>query len=251
MWSLLISLSLIQGATPPLPASRLTLELQEGTKTSRYRLDLAPGKIRVDPEGEKVHLILETTEPSLSVVFREERFYCKLTPPAVRRMVAAGLLRPSWLPWVYRVSPDLVEDISLERSGKTALVVHSKKYGRQVARYEWQPSAEPDPFFQWRESYLSFWGEDDETMDQAQRKRLELYAEVGGPPLLIEERFAFLSRPRTLRVLAREPAPADAFLFRPPADFPEKSEAALRWEAASRRFIDWLMPRERREPKRP
>lgn len=244
MWAWVLSLALIEGES-----TRLTLELQEGPKNSRYLVDVAPGAIRVEPDGENVHLILETAVPTLTVVFREERFYCRLTPPAARRLVSAGPLRPSWLPWVYRVSPDLVEDLSLERQEKTALEVFSNKYGRRLARYEWRPRTKPELFFQWRDSYLAFWGEDEEKVDRAQRKRLALYAEVGGLPLLLEERFGFLSRARTLRLMASEPSPADAFLFRPPADFPEKSEAALRWEAASRRFLDWLRPRDSRERK--
>ncbi len=248
-WVLL--LALIQGAEAiTAGATRLTLELEEGPARSQYLVDIAPGSIRVEPQGEDVYLILQTAGPTLTVVFREERYYCQLTPPAVRRLVAAGLLRPSWLPWVYRVSPDLVEDLSLERKSKTAIEVFSRKYGRVLASYQWRSGTTADLFFQWRDSYLGFWGEEEEKVDGAQRKRLALYSDIRGLPLVLEERFGFLSRPLTLRVVTIAPAPTDPFRFRPPADFPEKSEVELRWEDARRRLLDWLRPRDRRDPTR-
>ncbi|MCI0409213.1 MAG: hypothetical protein L0191_11750, partial [Acidobacteria bacterium] len=152
--------------------TRLTLKLEEGPARSQYLVDITPGAIRIEPQGENVYLILQTTGPTLTVVFREERYYCKLTPPAVRRLAAAGLVRPSWLPWVYRVSPDLVEEISIERKSKTAIEVFSIKYARVLASYEWRSGTTPDLFFQWRDSYLGFWGEEEEKADGAQRKRL-------------------------------------------------------------------------------
>ena len=158
-----------------------------------------------------------------------------------------GTIDASWFPWVWSVSPDLVENLQLKKSGsfrlpdgRTGLTfsVTCPRYDRVVAEYWLDPEAPGDLFFQWRTVYSDFWSGGDVEEDRAQEKRLHIYSLLSGLPVKMEERLVFLSRPRTLRLEDQGPIPTDAFSI--PEDFVEKTESQLLWEDLIRRLESWL-----------
>ena len=229
------SLLVLAGASAHL---RLELTLEEGTARKAFLLDLKPGAIRIEPEGEPLFLLFETEGPRFTLVHRQARYFVRLSPRAFRRLAARGIVRPVWIPWVYRTSPDLVDETVSRTTGLDEVEVVSKKYDRVVARYRVTRRIPQELFFQWRESYLEFYGEDDTAVDEASRKRLAVYGTLSGAPLLMEERFAALSRPRTLRVVAERPAPEGAFAWGD--EIVEKSDTELERDTLLRRIEDFL-----------
>ena len=83
-------------------------------------------------------------------------------------------------------------------------------------------------------------GEGDVEADQAQQTRLELYTDMPGFPVKVEERFVLLTRPRTLTLENLGPVPEDAFDV--PANFVEKTEKELLWQDLLRRLERWIRP---------
>ena len=86
-----------------------------------------------------------------------------------------------------------------------------------------------------RRSYEEFWGEPTPEAEAAQKKRLELYASLPRLPLVSEERFVFLSRPRIIRIEERQKIPEGAFTI--PEDYEEKSVADLLRETLTERLL--------------
>ncbi len=232
---------------------RTRLVVEEGDKEVRYLVDFRPGEIRVEPDEAGVHLFIDVRDvsaPRITWVNPDKQFYCRLGPEEYRRLVSAGIVDPSWFPWVSRVSADLLEEVSLEAKGRSRVpgdppgrqglryVVHSKPYDRLVAEYWLDRNVSPELFFQWKDIYLQFWGEEEPDVEPAQAKRLELYGLLPGLPLVSKERFAFLSRPRIMRLESREKIPEGAFTI--PEEYREKNVNDLYWESFTDRLLRWL-----------
>ena len=226
------------------------LALEDGDLRAGFRLDLKPGVLRIEPEQADVYLLLDVTSKTMTLVNKEQRFYCRLQPEPFQRLMRDGTVLPSWFPWVYRASSDLVENLVLEKNEGVRLPgggrgvrieAYSNTYDRVVAEYWLDPGLSSELFFQWTEIYLDFWGEDEDEADRAQKTRLELYKDMPGFPLRIEERFVLLTRPRTLELKGLGPVPEDAFEV--PADFTEKTGNELLWENLVRRLERWFQPK--------
>jgi hypothetical protein len=226
---------------------RATLVVEEGDEESRYGVDFKMGAIRVTPEEEGVYFIVDTESRLVTLVRTDERIYCRFDPQGLRRFSKSGAVNPRWFPWLYRVGPDIVEDLALRELGEFRLPdgrqgrhwsAYSRTYDRVVAEYWLDPQSSGDLFFQWSTIYLDFWGEGDENADRAQQARLDIYKRLEGLPVKMEERLHLLTRARTLRIENRQPLPADAFDV--PMDYEEKTPAALFWEDIVRR---WFRPK--------
>jgi hypothetical protein len=225
------------------------LLLEDGEERASYLLDSREGSLRIEPVDAEVFLILDVTSRTITFVDKDRGFFCRLQAESFQRLVRNGAIRLSWFPWVYPVSSDLVENLVLEKDESARLpdgrrgvrvVAHSKTYDRVVAEYWLDPELPPDLFFQWRTIYLDFWGEGDVEADQAQQTRLELYKDMPGFPVKVEERFVLLTRPRTLTLENLGPVPEDAFDV--PANFVEKTEKELLWQDLLRRLERWIRP---------
>jgi hypothetical protein len=239
MLFLLLQLATIP--TPPHPsetAQRLHLELQEGEVESRWVLDLGEGAIRLAPESDNVVILLHRSPPAITLLQADERYATRLEPRALRPLVQAGIVKTAWFPWVYRVSPDLLERLSVRRVGGNRVQVVSEVYGRAVAEYQWEPGVAARDFFVWKETYLLFWSEGERSVDDAQRRRLALYDHVEGLPLVMEERFDLLTRPRRLRVVKRETVMNPSFDV--PSDFVRRTDRELLWADFKRRIMEWF-----------
>ena len=92
------------------------LVLEEGDRQAVYRLDLKEGGLRVEPEEADVYLLVDLESKTVTLVHCKERFYCRVQSEGLRRLMKNGTIDPSWFPWVYRVSSDLVEDLVLRES---------------------------------------------------------------------------------------------------------------------------------------
>ncbi len=211
---------------------RATLLVEEGGTKASYVVDFKPGMIRIEPPDTEVYLILDVSTPTLTLVHPKDKYFVRIDSGILPQVVDAELVARNWFPWVSSVSPDLIEGVSLEERGHARLpdgrqglhyVGDSPEYDRPVAEYRLDPRASPTLFFQWTEVYQEFWGEPEP--EAAQEKRLELYASLPRLPLVSEERFVFLSRPRILRIEERRKTPEDAFNI--PEDYEEKSAADL------------------------
>ncbi len=228
------------------------LVFEDGEKRASYRLDLKPGVLRIEPDQAEIYLLLDVDSRTVTLVSKGERFYSRLQAEQFQQLMRVGTVLSSWFPWVYRVSSDLVENLELEEDERARLPdgtpgvrigVYSTTYDRVVAEYWLDPSLPPSLFFQWRTIYLDFWGEGDAEVDQAQKTRLELYEDMPGFPVRIEERFALLTRPRTLELESSGPVPEDAFEL--PVGFVEKTGSELFWEGLLKRLERWLQPKSR------
>jgi hypothetical protein len=226
------------------------LVFQEGEERASYRLDLKPGLLRIEPEEADVYLLLDVDSRTMTLVDEGERFYSRLRGEDFQRLLKSGEVSLSWFPWVYRASSDLLENLEIETKEGARLPdgtsgvhieVFSTTYERVVAEYWLDPSSSPALFFQWRTVYLEFWGEGDAEADQAQKDRLELYENMPGFPVRMEERFALLTRPRALELENLGPIPEDAFEV--PADFVEKAGNELLWESLLKRLERWFRPK--------
>ncbi len=225
------------------------LVLEDGEERAIYRLDSKQGLLRIEPEDAEVYLLLDVTSKTVTVVDRDRGFFCRLQAKPFQRLMKIGTIRRCWFPWVYPVSSDLVENLVIEKDENARLpdgrrgvriMAHSETYDRVLAEYWLDPNLSPDLFFQWRTIYLDFWGEGDVEADQAQQTRLDLYEDMPGFPVKVEERFVLLTRPRTLELESLGPLPEDAFDV--PADFAEKTEKELMWESLLRRLESWFKP---------
>jgi hypothetical protein len=223
---------------------RARLVVEEGGAEASYQVDFKPGAIRIEPPEAEVYLLLDIAAPTVTLVDPGGSCFCRMEPLGLRRLVEVGLVKLSWFPWVTPVSPDLIEGVSLEPRGRSSLpdgrrALHyvgvSPVYDQAVAEYWLDPRASPELFFQWRDVYSELWGDPTAEAEAAQQKRLDLYASLPKLPVISEERFVFLSRPRTLRLEKREPIPEDAFTI--PDDYEEKTEADLYRESLTERLL--------------
>ncbi len=244
MNGLALWLALAIGALPPGQGLRARVVVEAGGSESLYLVDFKPGALRVEPEATSVVFLVDFDSSTVTLLETEARIWCRLEPGGLRRL--AGMVPPAWFPWAYEVSADLVEDLTLETEGGVQLPsgreglkvsVHSRRYDRTVAQYWIDPNLEGE-FFQWREHYLRFWGTDDASAEAAQKARLAIYEELPGVPVKMEERFEYLSRPRTVRIDHIQDSPTDAFAL--PENFRELSESELYWDSILRRLREWL-----------
>ena len=226
---------------------RAQLLVEEGGTKASYVVDFEPGMIRIEPRDTDVYLILDVSAPNLTLVNPEQKYFVCIDSVTLPLLVEAELVRRNWFPWVSSVSPDLIEGVSLEERGSAALpdgkrglyyVGDSPEYDRPVAEYRLDPKASPELFFQWTEVYEDFWGEPAPEAEAAQKKRLALYGSLPRLPLVSEERFVFLSRPRIIRIEERQKIPEDAFTI--PEDYEEKSAADLLRETLTEPFAPAL-----------
>jgi hypothetical protein len=225
--------------------ARVVVEEAGHQTTSLVRF--GPGKIQVQPSDADVYFVLDTSDASVTLVDPEQKRYYRLDPPEYQRLIASGIIDPSWFFWVNPISPDLIEGATLAKPGKTTLpdgrpgllyTVQSSTYHREVARYEVDPHAPADLFFQWRDVYPKLWGEGTPAQTAAQDERFELYAELAGVPVVSEERFVFLSRVRTVRLEKRQSLEEDAFQI--PEEYQEGDAAKLYWESIGERLLRQL-----------
>ncbi len=223
---------------------RARLLVEEGGAKASYVVDFKPGMIRIEPPDTDVYLILDISASRLTLVNPEHKYSVRIDSKTLPLVVEAELVGPNWFPWVSMVSPDLIEGVSLEGRGRAPLpdgrrglhyVGDSPEYDRPVAEYRLDPKASPDLFFQWTEVYEEFWGEPTPEAEAAQKKRLELYASLPRLPLVSEERFVFLSRPRIIRIEERLKIPEGAFTI--PEDYEEKSVVDLLRETLTERLL--------------
>jgi len=226
---------------------RARVVVEEGGEEASYLVDFKTGALRIEPEQAGVHLLMDLDSRTVTLIRSEERDYVRLDREGFRRLMEWGTIEASWFPWVWSVSPDLVENLQLEESGSFRLPDGRKglrlsatcpSYDRTVAEYWLDPEGPGELFFQWCAVYIDFWGAAGDDDDEAQEKRLRLYSRLSGLPVKMEERFVLLSRARTLRLEDREPIPVDAFTI--PEDFVEKTESQLRWDSLLRRLERWL-----------
>jgi hypothetical protein len=224
-----------------------TVVVEENAEEGRYDVDFKPNLIRIRPEGENSYFIVDTESRRVTLVRTDERVYCRFDPPAFRRYSKSGAVDPQWFPWLYRVAPDIMNDLTLRELDAFRLPdgrpgrhwsAYSNNYDQVVAEYWLDPQAPGDLFFQWSRIYLDFWSEGDERLDEAQRERLDLYQRLEGLPVKMEERLHLLTRTRTLRVENRKPLAAGSFDI--PADFSQKTPAQMFWEDIVRR---WFRPK--------
>lgn len=237
----------VADATDDGESFRARVVVEEGGVESSYVVHFGPGRIRIEPPEEQVYLLLEVSPIALTLVRPDRSRYYRVEPSALPGLMAAGIVKSSWFPWVTAVSPDLMEGVSLEPRGKTTLpdgrsgllyIGDSPTYRRAVARYSLDPSASARRFFQWREFYFELWGGEATEAEAAQKKRLELYATLPHLPVISEERFLFLSRPRTVRIEERDRIPEGAFTI--PDHYEEKEVRELYWEFLGERLLRQL-----------
>ena len=223
---------------------RAQVIVEEAGESTTYQVYFGKGTLRVDPPDAELFVLVDVTSPGLTLVYPESSCYYRVEPPEHRILFEMGVLDRSWFPWVVRVSADLLEDVSLEAGGSAPLPDGrtgrrfegvSPTYHRVVAAYTVDPDVAPDLFFQWRDAYFELWADSQDESDDPQRKRLALYAELPGLPVVSEERFLYLSRPRTTRLEGRERLPEDAFTI--PEDYQEGDPRELYWESLSERIL--------------
>jgi hypothetical protein len=220
---------------------------EAGESTTTYDVYFREGTIRIDPPDSELYLLIDVAPPVLTLVYPDPGCYYRLEPPEHRPLIELGVLNLSWFPWVAPVSHDLVDGVSLESRGPTPLPDgraglrfegSSPAYDRVVASYLVDPSVSPDLYYQWVDVYAELWGEgspEAPVPDVAQQKRLDLYSRLPGLPVVSEERFSFLSRPRTTRVEDWRPVEDDPFAL--PEDYEEADPKELYWESIGGRLL--------------
>lgn len=241
---LLLSLSIALGF-------HARLDVEEGDDTACLAVDFKDGAIRIVPE-EEIALLVDVEAKTVTLLRKKERIFCRFDRHGLKRLTEAGIVDPSWFPWVYDVSYDLVKNLQVEDRGAVRLPngetgrrieAFSNNYRRSVAEYWMDPRTPGQLFFQWRRIYLDLWAEaeDEQEAKVAQVARLELYDRLKGLPWRMEERFRLLSRPRVLRLEGWEPLSDDVWTL--PDDVAEKSVVQLLWEDFARRFERWFRPK--------
>ena len=222
---------------PSAQGFRASVLVEEAGESTAYVVYFREGTIRIDPPEAELYLLVDVAAPGLTLVYPDPGCYYRLKPPEHRPLIELGLLKLSWFPWVAPVSLDLVDGVSLESRGPTRLPDGraglrfegmSPAYDRVVAAYTVDPSVSPDLYYQWVNVYVELWGEGDPEADEPQQKRFDLYSQLPGLPVVSEERFSFLSRPRTTRLENWEPVQEDP--FRIPDEYEEKDSRELYWE---------------------
>ena len=229
--------------------------VQEGDAQRRWTVGFGQGRLRITPQEGEQDFLLDVESREVIVLDREERLYCRMPPEALRELTQWRALGASWFPWAYSVSDDLVGDLSVEPAREAALPeggaglvrrVRHRRYGRRVAEYWLDPEAPRDVFFQWRDVYLLFFSEEDAAANEAQERRLELYDQLSGVPVRMEERFVLLSQPRITTLGHRETLRDEEMEI--PSDYEEVDVSAFYWKEMMRRFTDWLTSSASPEP---
>lgn len=228
---------------------RTEVIVREGEAERRWTVRFGSGRIRVEPVEGKRGFLLDVDSPEVVILEHEERSYCRMAPEVFRAFTEQGTIGSSWFPWAYPVAPDLVEELALQPATKAPLpgggwgfhrMVRSRRYERTVAEYWVDPSVPKELFFQWRDVYFFFWKADDKAAEEAQARRLELYDELEGVPVRMEERFALLTRPRTVILDSWELLQEQELWL--PEDYEEVDPTGFYWKGLMRRFMEWLTP---------
>lgn len=237
----------------PAEAFRARVVVEEAGEATSYDVYFGEGTIRIDPPEspqpteppqKDAFVLIDIAAPALTLVYPDESCYYRLEPPEHRRLIEMGVLSLSWFPWVTPVSADLMEGVSLESRGHARLPDGrdglryegtSPTYDRVVAAYTVDPGVAPELFFQWHDVYFELWGEGEPGPDDPQRKRFALHDALPGLPVVSEERFSFLSRPRTTRIESREPIPEGALTI--PEEYEEGDVRELYWESLGERLL--------------
>jgi hypothetical protein len=229
---------------------RTRMTVEEAGESTTYVVYFREGSIRIDPPEAESYVLVGIDPPLLTLVYPDPGCYYRLKPPEHRSLIDLGVLKLSWFPWVSPVSLDLIDGVSLDARGPTPLPDGraglrfegtSPAYDRVVAAYTVDPSVSADLFFQWRDVYAEFWGEGQAEasapteLDEAQQKRLDLYSQLPGLPVVSEERFSFLSRLRTTRLESWEPIHDEPFNI--PDEYEEKDPRELYWESIGGRLL--------------
>ncbi len=231
------------------PAFRALVTVEEQGQKASHIVHVTEGALRIEPESEDLFLLIDVETKTVSLVDTKNRFFCRADGEELERLKDAKLLRESWFPWVYQVSPDLVENLEVRDRGRVRLPngkagrkveVYSNAYDRVVAEYWVDPLVSGRLFFQWREVYLDLWSENGE-LDEAQQARLEIYDQLKGLPWRMEERFRLLTQPRILVIEEWRAAQQDSWSV--PDDYAEKSVAQLIWENLIHRLENWIRPK--------
>jgi hypothetical protein len=231
-------------------AFRAKLVLEEGERRIGYQVDFKEGAFRIEPEGEGVYLIVDVEQSAVTLVRKEDKVYCRLSYEEFRKGMDAGIVQLDWFPWVYRVGPDLVENLEIRELGDVVLPdgrqgrrvsAYSESYERNLAEYWLDPTRPSSVFLQWCDVYEELWGSDDVESQRSLEKRLAVYKNLKELPVNMEERFTFLTRPRILRLEDRQPMPDDAFAL--PDELKEKTLAELMWEDVARKLEKWFRPK--------
>ena len=232
---------------PSAEGFRAQMVVEEAGESATYEVHFGEGTIRIDPPEAELYLLVDVATPSLTLVYPDPGCYYRVEPPEHRTLIKTGILKLSWFPWVAPVSLDLIDGVSLESRGRTRLPDGrgglryegtSPAYDRVVAAYTVDPSVSADLFFQWRDVYFELWGEGSPEADDPQQKRLDLYSELSGLPIVSEERFSYLSRPRTTRLEGREQIREDAFTI--PDEYEEGDPRELYWKSVGERLLRQL-----------
>jgi hypothetical protein len=195
-------------------------------------------------------LIVDVKETIVTLIRKEDKVYCRLSPEELRQSVDLGIVRPDWFPWVYRAAPDLVENLEVKSLGNVRLpdgrqghrvAAYSRSYERNLAEYWLDPTTASSSFFGWRDVYIKLWGNGDEETERSRENRFAVYKELDGLPVKMEERFTYLTRPRVLRLEDRRDLPEDAFALS--SELTEMTPARLFWEEMAHRLERWFRPK--------
>lgn len=229
---------------PSAEAFRAQVIVEEAGESATYDVHFGEGTIRIDPPEAELYLLVDVATRGITLVYPNPGCYYRMEPPEHRSLIEAGILKLSWFPWVAPVSLDLIDGVSLESRGRTSLPDGragvryegtSPAYDRVVAAYTVDPNVSADLFFQWRDVYFELWGEGLPEVDDPQRKRIDLYSELPGLPIVSEERFLYLSRPRTTRLEGREQIQDDVFTI--PDEYEEGDPRELYWKSVGERLL--------------
>jgi hypothetical protein len=232
-------------------AFRAKMILEEGDRRAVYQVDFKENAFRIEPEDEGVILVVDVKETLVTLIRKEDKVYCRLSPEEFRQSVDLGIVLPDWFPWVYSAAPDLVEDLEVKRLGNVQLpdgrqgrrvAAYSATYERNLAEYWLDPVTSSKTFFAWREVYGKLWGNGDEREKQSRESRLGVYEVLDGLPVRMEERFIYLTRPRVVRLEDRRALPEDAFTLS--NELTEKTPAQLFLEETARRLERWFRPKQ-------
>ncbi len=232
---------------PSAEGFRAQVIVEEAGESTTYDVHFGEGTIRIDPPETEFYLLVDVVTPGLTLVYPDPGCYYRVEPPQHRPLIEAEILKLSWFPWVAPASFDLIDGVSLESRGRTSLPDGrdgvryegaSPAYDRVVAAYTVDPGVSADLFFQWRDVYFALWGEGSPEADDPQQKRFDLYSELPGLPVVSEERFLYLSRPRTTRLEGRERIPDDAFTI--PDEYEEGNPRELYWKSVGGRLLRQL-----------
>ncbi len=136
---MILTLSLLMSMVQA-EAFRAKLTLEDGDRRVVYQVDFKEGAFRIEPEDEGVFLIVDVKETVVTLVRKEDKVLCRFSSNDFRQSVDLGIVRLDWFPWVYRTSPDLVENLEVKRLGSVRLP--DGRQGQQVAAYSQELRAE-------------------------------------------------------------------------------------------------------------